>query len=149
MQPEPPVDPGTSEAWDVSLMLAPSTITPTTAVKEDGTLWGWGFSTDLMGHGNKTDEFGLLYQDTPVQLSQDSRPPVATGALRTNPCGSGAMSWTPTKVDNSGWISSDDYVVRNTPVKVMDHVKQAYRDESETRWSMALTTDGTLLLWGY
>lgn len=150
VQPEPPVDPGTSETWDVSLMLAPSTITPTTAVKEDGTLWGWGFSTDLMGHGNKTDEFGLLYQDTPVQLSQGFQAAGSNWGIKED---QSLWFWgyelDPTKVDNSGWISSDDYVVRNTPVKVMDHVKQAYRDESETRWSMALTTDGTLLLWGY
>ena len=149
-EPETPTEPGSSYTGDVSLMLAPSTFTATTALKEDGTLWGWGYSMDLMGHGNKTDEFGYSYQDTPTQIGQGF---IAAGTdwgiKEDNSLWFWGYELDPSKVDDSGWISSDYYSVRNTPVKVMDDVKQAYRDQNESRWNLALKTDGTLLLWGY
>ncbi len=113
----------------------------TLALRDDGTLWVWGLNR--FGVSNNEDEYGQLYQDTPVQVMED----VADMA-------SGHGTSYILKTDGTLWAVGDnsfgelgDGTVKDAAelVQIMSGVAAV---EAGDCYVLALKDDGTLWSWG-
>jgi alpha-tubulin suppressor-like RCC1 family protein len=115
----------------------------TLAIKENGTLWGWGNNGNgQLGNGNTSQ------QNSPVQIGTASNwQSVHAGANHTTAIKTDGTLWA-WGYNGDGQLGIGNYNLQNSPVQVgtASNWKQVVTGDNFT---LALKTDGTIWAWGY
>jgi len=118
----------------------------TAAVKNDGTLWTWGRSSEGQLGVNTT----VTQRNTPVttQLGGNDWKSVSCGDLHTLAIKTDGTLWS-WGLGSSGQIGVANIVQRNTPVTTLaGGTDWRYVASMRGNHSMAIKTDGSLWVWG-
>lgn len=112
------------------------------AIKTDGSLWWWGYSSVAISEGGTT-YLGGSYQSVPIKIMENVVT-VSSGASHTAAVKTDGSLWT--WGDNSyGQLGSNSVMESAVPVKVLDGVSTVSCGNGST---VAVKTDGSLWVWG-
>lgn len=129
-------------------MLAAPTFSTATAVRPDGSLYGWGdkeMNMDVANRSRYDGSTGRTYawQSVPAQIGSGY---IASGSCWGVKADHSLWLWGPDVFVTGDHSRSENAKILSTPVRVMDNV--LYADVSQESRGLALKTDGTLWAWG-
>ena len=111
-----------------------------TALKNDGTLWGWGAANYIMKSGVPYDEAAY---STPVQIANDF---ISVGDKWGIKADGSLWLWGPSSMITGNY--EDEDTINTKPVRVMENVMSVSLAEGADICNVALKKDGTLWVWG-
>lgn len=112
----------------------------TLAIKNDGTLWGWGWEE----HGKNAG----AGQNSPTQIGSNTNwKQVSAGCMHTLAIKNDDSLWV-WGMNEHGCLGTGDTISRSSPVQVNSEYDW-YQVSSGNNFSMAIRTNGTLWCWGF
>ena len=127
-QPTTPDQPSSTSAANV--MLAPRTFSMSTALKNDGTLWGWGAANYIMKSSIPYDEAAY---SAPVQIANDF---ISAGDKWGIKADGSLWLWGPASMVTGNY--EDENTVMTEPMRVMENVMSVSLAESADICNLAL-----------